>query len=114
MAFISSFFIGNNAGHVIIIPNQHFENMYDLPNDYATRVQEVAKKIALALKTAYNCDGISTLQNNEPAGDQHAFHYHFHVFPRYEKDELFKNMLDKKTTTKEDRLPYAQKIKSVL
>lgn len=113
-AFISSFFIGNNPGHVVIVPNKHFENIYDLPIDYAHRIQEIAKKMALALKKAYNAEGITTLQNNEPAGNQHAFHYHFHVFPRYENDELHKNMLDKKTTTAGERLPYAEKVKKVL
>jgi hypothetical protein len=47
---------------------------------------DVAQKIALAMKEAYKCDGITTQQNNEPAGDQHAFHFHFHIFPRYKDD----------------------------
>ena len=113
-AFISSFFIGNNPGHIIIVPNRHFENIYDIPSEYTNRIQEVALKMALALKKAYNAKGVTTLQNNEPAGGQHAFHYHFHVFPRYENDELHKNMLDKKTTTAEERKPYAEKIKKGL
>lgn len=112
--FISSFFIGNNLGHVILVPNKHFENIYDIPAEYTRRIQEVAQKMSFALKKAYNAEGITTLQNNEPAGNQHAFHYHFHVFPRYENDELHKNMLDKKTTTPEERLPYANKIKKAL
>lgn len=113
-AFITSFFIGNNPGHVIIVPNKHFENIYDLPDEYAHRIHEVAKHMAFALKQAYQCEGITTLQNNEPAGGQHAFHYHFHVFPRYLNDELHKNMLDKKSTTPEERLSYANKIKDYL
>lgn len=113
-AFISSFFIGNNPGHVIIVPNQHFENIYDLPEEYAFRIQKVARIISLALKKAYNCGGITTLQNNEPVGNQHAFHYHFHVFPRYENDELHKNMLNKKSTTAEERKHFAEKIKQAL
>lgn len=110
-AFISSFFIGNNPGHIIIVPNKHFENLYDLPAVYAHRVHDVATKISLALKKAYGAEGITTLQNNEPVGGQHAFHYHFHVFPRYENDELHKHMLEKKTTTPEERKGYADKVK---
>ncbi|MGH7203886.1 MAG: HIT family protein [Candidatus Levyibacteriota bacterium] len=113
-AFISSFFIGNNPGHVIIVPNQHFENIYDLPTMYAHRTSEVAQKIALALKKAYPTEGITTLQNNEPIGNQHAFHYHFHVFPRYTNDQLHENMADKKTSTPEERKPYADKVKAAL
>ncbi|HVZ58338.1 MAG TPA: HIT family protein [Patescibacteria group bacterium] len=114
MAFISSFFIGNNPGHVVIVPNKHFENIYSLPLEYANRIQEIAKKVAVALKEAYKCGGVGLLQNNEPIGDQHAFHYHLHVFPRYENDELFKNMKDKQSTTSEQRLPYADKIRAAL
>lgn len=79
-AFINSFFVGKNAGHVIVVPNEHFESLYTLPVEYGHRIFDVAKKIALAMKDAYNCDGITTRQNNEPAGDQHAFHFHFHIF----------------------------------
>ncbi len=109
-AFISSFFIGQNYGHVVIVPNKHFENIYEIPNNYSARIMEVAQKISLAMKKTYPCDGITTLQNNEPAGGQHAFHYHFHIFPRYEKDNLHKNMVDKKSTTPEQRKPYADKL----
>lgn len=113
-AFISSFFIGNNPGHVIIVPNIHYENIYDLPVLYSARIADVAQKMAIAVKKAYSADGITTLQNNEPAGGQHAFHYHFHIFPRYENDQLHKNMMYKKSTTQEERKPYAEKIKSQL
>lgn len=113
-AFISSFFIGNNPGHLVIVPNTHIENMYDMPVEIVSRIQELAQKLSLAIKDAYKAEGITTVQNNEPAGNQHAFHYHYHVFPRYEGDELFKNMLDKKSTTAEERFPYAEKIKSAL
>lgn len=110
-AFISSFFIGNNPGHVIIVPNTHFENIFDLPENYSAKIAQVAKTISLAVKETYSADGITTLQNNGPAGGQHAFHYHFHVFPRYEGDALHENMMDKKGTTSEERKPYAEKLK---
>jgi histidine triad (HIT) family protein len=114
MAFISAFFIGNNPGHVVVVPKKHFENWYDLPDEEYGRIGEVAKKIALAMKKTYDAEGITILQNNEPASNQHAFHYHLHVFPRYENDDLHKNMLDKKLTTAEERLPYAEKVKEGL
>lgn len=113
-AIINSFFIKNNPGHVIIVPNEHFENIYDLPQKYGARIFEVARKIALAMKKAYRCQGITTLQNNEPAGNQHAFHFHFHVFPRYEDDDLLKNMGDKKLASPQERKKYAEKIKEYL
>jgi len=82
-AFIGSHQWPNNQGHVIIIPNEHFENIYDLPIHLATKVHELARAVALAMKAAYSCDGTSTRQHNEPAGNQDVWHYHLHVFPRY-------------------------------
>lgn len=112
--FINSFFIEGNEGHVIIVPNKHIENIYDVPNEYASTTLETAQKMAIVLKKAYNCDGITLLQNNEPAGNQHAFHFHLHVFPRYKNDNLFQNMMNKKTTTPEERLLFIEKLKKSL
>lgn len=109
--FISSFFIGNNPGHVVIVPNQHFENLYDISEVYIQHLALVSQKVSKAVRANYTCQGVTILQNNEPVGGQHAFHYHVHVFPRYENDELHKNMLDKKSTTVEEREMYAQKLK---
>lgn len=114
-AFINSFFVGKNAGHVIVVPNEHFESLYTLPTEHGHRIFDVAKKIALAMKDVYNCDGITTRQNNEPAGDQHAFHFHFHIFPRY-KDDGYNAVQpsEKHLADFEEREAYAQKIKVAL
>lgn len=40
------------------------------------------------MKAAYGCDGVSTRQHNEPAGDQDVWHYHLHVVPRWHGDAL--------------------------
>ncbi|MEI6690239.1 MAG: HIT family protein [bacterium] len=95
-AFINSFWVKNNPGHVIVVPNEHIENLYYLPKNVGTQIFTISKKIALAMKKTYQCDGITTLQNNEPAGDQHAFHYHLHIYPRYIGDNLHQNMMHKK------------------
>ena len=109
--FIASFFIGKNSGHAIIVPNQHFENLYDLPETYGKEIFGMSKKISLVIKKAYKCEGITILQNNEPAGDQHAFHYHLHILPRYQKDNLSKNLTNKKLASQKIRKVYAEKLK---
>jgi histidine triad (HIT) family protein len=113
-AFIGSYFIGHNNGHVIVVPNQHYENLYDMPEDVGAQIFKTAKKMALALKKAYHCDGITTQQNNEPDGGQHAFHYHLHVFPRYKNDDIFAHMTTKRLTSPEERKPFADKVKAAL
>jgi histidine triad (HIT) family protein len=59
-AFVSPRWWPNNPGNVIVIPNEHFENIYDLPAKYAHRVQDIAKEVAIAFKEVYKCDGVST------------------------------------------------------
>lgn len=116
-AWISAFFIGKNAGHVVIVPNEHIEAIYTLPFEVGHRVFDVAKRIALAMKKAYACDGITTRQNNEPAGDQHAFHFHFHVFPRYKDDNhsyIIAQPSEKRLGSPKERAAYADKLKAAL
>ncbi len=111
--FINSFFIEGNEGHLIVVPNKHFENLYDLEPDYAHAIIDTAQKMAILLKKAYKCDGITLRQNNEPAGEQHAFHFHLHVFPRYQRDKFNKESVNKRSTTPEERQEYLNKIKAV-
>lgn len=43
------------------------------------------------MKQAFGCDGVSTRQHNEPAGDQDVWHFHLHVFPRWTGDDLYRS-----------------------
>jgi len=111
-AFVSAGWWPNNRGHVLVIPNAHYENVYDLPPELATPIQRVTREIAVAFKETYGCDGVSTRQHNEPAGMQDVWHYHQHVFPRYEGDDLY---LGRRVgSTPEQRRPYAAKLREFL
>jgi histidine triad (HIT) family protein len=111
-AFISLHNPINNPGHVLIIPNEHHENIYDLPVHLGSRIHACARAIALAMKEAYSCDGTSTLQHNEPAGNQDVWHYHLHVFPRYEGDMLYRSRSE--LMAPEERAEYARKLRAQL
>lgn len=100
---------------MIVVTNDHYENLYKLPQEVGHRVFEVVQKMALAMKKAYQCDGITTRQNNEPAGDQHAFHYHHHIFPRYNNDLFNENTVKEKVlSNQEKRLEYVKKLKDIV
>ncbi|HBI34442.1 MAG TPA: diadenosine tetraphosphate hydrolase [Candidatus Moranbacteria bacterium] len=113
-AFVNSKFVGNNPGHVIVVPNEHFENLYDMPEDVLSRAISVSKKIAIAMKKARNCDGVMIQQNNEPASNQHAFHYHMHVFPRFDGDEIYQHMNSARVSDPQERIAYAEELKKYL
>lgn len=111
-AFISLGWWPNNPGHVLVVPNVHYENIYDLPPEMGTPMQRVIREIAIALKATYGCDGVSTRQHNEPPGGQDVWHYHQHVFPRYQGDQLYLHRRD--DSTREERRPYARKLRGYL
>ena len=113
--FINSFWIETAKGHVIVVPNEHYENIFDMPSEIGYRVFDVAKKVSLAMKHAYRCDGITLRQNNEPASDQHAFHYHLHIFPRYDGDSFNINLTKKSILSDpNERISYANKLRVAL
>ncbi|BCZ46410.1 protein hit [Clostridium gelidum] len=108
-AFISAGQYKNNKGNVIIIPNSHFENIYDLPDEISAMIHKLERKIAIALKEVYKCDGVSSRQHNEPCGNQDVWHYHLHVFPRYNDDNLY--LTDRESSKPEERIEYANRLK---
>lgn len=111
-AFLASSNWPNNRGHVLVVPNQHYENVYDLPAHLGTPIQHAIQTIALAFKATYGCHGVSTRQHNELQGNQDVWHYHVHVFPRYKRDWL--NLTRKRATTASERAPYAEKLRGFL
>jgi histidine triad (HIT) family protein len=79
----------NNPGGCLVVPVEHYENVYELPARLGTPIQAAVREIAIALKSALGCDGVSTRQHNEPAGNQDVWHHHTHVFPRWHGDGLY-------------------------
>jgi len=112
IAFLSLHWRPNNPGHVLVVPVAHHENVYDVPPRLGTPLQHAIRKIALAMKDAYGCDGVSIAQHNEPHGNQDVWHYHVHVFPRRANDDLYRSRL--RETTREERRPYAEKLRASL
>lgn len=109
--FIAGKWCKSNPGHVIVIPNKHIENIYDMPEEIGHKIFDMSKKVAIAFKEVYKCDGVSTIQHNEPAGNQDVFHFHLHVFPRYEGDNLYINHEKTYWPSQEEKQPFVDKLK---
>ncbi len=73
-----------SPGHMLILPKEHYENLYELPEETAAAAMKLAKKLAIAAKEALNADGINVVQNNGAVAGQTVMHYHLHVIPRFE------------------------------
>ena len=73
-----------SKGHALVLPKEHYANVFELPEDLAGKAFVVAKKVASRLSEGLGAIGFNIVQNNgEPAG-QTVFHFHIHLIPRYE------------------------------
>ncbi len=77
-----------NSGHLLIIPKQHYRNIFDMPAEVGSKIMEVAVPLATAIRKALNPDGLNLFQANEASGFQTVFHFHLHLIPRWEGDLL--------------------------
>lgn len=113
-ALVSARWWPNNPGHVLVVPRIHYENIYILPGDVGHSVHDMVQKMAITLRMAFDCDGVSVRQHNEPAGNQDVWHYHVHVFPRYTGDNLYQTHGLAKEVSLADRCAVAERLRSWL
>ena len=114
LAVISPRWWPNNHGHALVVPTDHYENLYDIPPAAGHAVHDLVRDIARAMRTTYSCDGISTRQHNEPDGNQDVWHYHVHVFPRYHGDRLYESRAQQEFGSVDERIAYATKLRGGL
>ena len=76
------------VGHTLVIPKKHFANVLEIDENTFGYAMKIAKKIAIALKKTFNCDGINILNNCGEAAGQTVFHLHIHVIPRFKNDTV--------------------------
>ena len=77
-----------SKGHALILPKEHYANLYELDDEIAAKVLVLAKKIVTKLSDILGCEGYNIVQNNGAAAGQSVFHYHMHLIPRYKDDTV--------------------------
>ena len=70
----------------LILPKEHADNLYELPENTAAKTFVLAKKMATKMAEKLQCDGLNIVQNNGEAAGQTVKHFHMHLIPRYEND----------------------------
>lgn len=73
-------------GHALILPKNHYADLYELPEETASHAMLLAKKMAERMTEKLHCDGFNLMQNNGEAAGQTVFHFHMHLIPRYRND----------------------------
>ena len=74
-------------GHALILPKEHYANIYEMDEELLGKAAKLAKKIIIHEKEVLGCDGYNIVQNNGEVAGQTVFHFHMHLIPRYGKDE---------------------------
>lgn len=77
-----------NPGHTLVAVKRHAATLLDITPDEAAAVMRTARRVALAVKAAFDPPGMTLLQANGKEGDQTVFHFHLHVVPRHAGDGI--------------------------
>jgi histidine triad (HIT) family protein len=79
-----------NVGHTLVIPREHWETIYDIPEKLLANLFLVVKRVSVAVKKSVDAKGISILQSNEGDAGQSVGHFHVHIIPRFRGDAISK------------------------
>jgi len=71
------------SGHVLVIPKDHFVNIFDIDSSRFAKVHELSRVLSKAVMKAVGADAINIGQNNGPCANQRVMHYHLHIIPRW-------------------------------
>lgn len=71
-------------GHVLVIPREHHENLFEIPEDVLCSLMSSAKEIAERLESSGECTGVNILHASGESAQQSVSHFHLHLVPRKE------------------------------
>ncbi len=77
-----------SKGHALILPKEHYANIYEISDEMAGHVIKTARKMAKKMQEELGAEGLNLVQNNGELAGQTVFHYHMHLIPRYQGDKV--------------------------
>ena len=77
-----------SRGHTLVVPKQHHETLFDLPDELAMHCLSVAKRILPGIQAATGADAVNVFSPNGQAGGQDVPHFHWHLIPVNEGDHF--------------------------
>lgn len=75
-------------GHTLVMPKKHYENILQIPEDDYIKVMSKVKKIAQVILKAFDAKGLNILNNCNEVSGQTVMHFHVHIIPRYNTDDI--------------------------
>ncbi len=85
-----------SAGHILVIPKDHCDNIFDCPENILFQIIKISKKIAQLAKEKLGADAVNIANNSGKEAGQEVFHLHFHIVPRYKDDGMKLDFIGKK------------------
>ncbi|HCO53794.1 MAG TPA: HIT family protein [Pelagibacterium sp.] len=73
-----------SRGHTLVIPKTGSRNLFDAEPQVLADLIQKTQRVAKAVMTAMDADGLRVAQFNEAPAGQTVFHLHFHIIPMYE------------------------------
>jgi histidine triad (HIT) family protein len=86
LAFLDIFPVA--SGHVLVVPKDHAENVFEMEEGPMRTVAALARRVARAIQAELAPDGLAVYQANGEAAGQTVWHYHQHLIPRQSGDKM--------------------------
>ena len=101
-----------NFGHTLVIPRAHYDGFIAVPGETMKKLISVTQILSDAIVKSLQPDGFNVITNNGAAAGQSIYHFHFHIIPRYYKDDFnfklnLKNYIDSSMQEYADKIRYA-------
>lgn len=77
-----------SVGHLLVVPKTHFVNLFDGDDAALAGAIVTARKVAVAMQSALAIDSMNMVQASGEWAVQSVQHFHLHLIPRRENDEL--------------------------
>lgn len=74
------------TGHTLLIPKEHFETFFDLPDRLKESLQFRMKDVKKILDDKFHPTGYNIGVNCGKSAGQTVMHCHIHIIPRYDGD----------------------------
>lgn len=97
-------------GHVLVIPFSHASTFLDVPDAELQSLAQATKVVSQAIVDSLKPPGFNIFSNNGKAAGQSVFHFHFHITPRYENDDI-RFVLKLKKYGEDEMASYADRIR---
>ncbi|HEY8445102.1 MAG TPA: HIT family protein [Bacilli bacterium] len=75
-------------GHTLVIPKKHYQNIFELDEETSQKLFRVVNMITKKMQKNLQINDLNIINNNGKLAGQEVNHYHIHLLPRYENDQV--------------------------